>query len=498
MIITRNKIFFVILFLGVIFNFLLVFDIHYYLKMAFFFTFFATIPGFLIMLIFKIRNVGFWKYVIYTICTSITFFLITILAIFCLNKFPMLNDKMLTLICNSSYFNIYNECNIEETEIPLPVDNIWIGKDDILYGYYNDKIVKSIDKGGTWNTVYEFTEGYSCRRIWIDSRGTIFAGREGIGKIYISRDNGNSWSISLEFVCQNQPLENGRKEGFGTLWNMDEDSQGNLYVGEYGGEWDVNCAYIHKSTDGGLTWSIAYDSLAYDWPGRHIHMVKVDKKNDYIYASQGDGYKRARLIRSTDYGVTWITLQSETTESWLDGIDAQYTTMLFFEDYRLFGTDSESPNKIIRTSDDVIFSPVFEFGGKKNEYVWSSSKNDNGIAFFGTVIQKAGNYAGLYETRDKGYSWCMVKDLGITTSGYQGVSSISNFSKEGYAFYHDSCNNKTYKFKNKPTKDRISLFRIKNRSLSLYKILVFFNITLLLFIFIAYKRNPDLEFKLRT
>ena len=348
-------------------------------------------------------------------------------------------------------------CDIEETELPLSVDNIWIGKDDILYGYYDDELVKSIDNGRTWITVYKFTEGEGSRRVWIDSRGTIFAGRDNTGKMYMSKDNGNNWVVSLKFVRQNAPLSNGKSEGFGTLWNMDEDSLGNLYVGEYGGEWDANCAYIHKSTNGGLTWSIAYDSLAYGWPGRHIHMVKVDKKNDYIYASQGDGYKRARLIRSVDHGKTWTTLQARIQ-------DAQYTTMVFFPDYRLFGTDRENPNKIIRTSDDITFSSIFEFNGKINEYVWSSS-NNNDITFVGTVSEKAGNYVGLYETRDKGNSWCKVKDLGITTLGYQGVNNISNFSPEGYAYYHDSRNNKTYRFKDipKPIKGTLSLLEVKDK-----------------------------------
>ena len=142
-------------------------------------------------------------------------------------------------------------------------------------------------------------------------------------------------------------------------------------------------------------------------------MVKVDKKNDYIYASQGDDPERARLIRSTDHGKTWTTLQS-------GNVDFQYVTMEFFPDYRLFGTDSPNPNKIIRTSDDITFSSIFEVNGKINEYFWSSSTNNNDITFVGTLSERVGGHPSLYKTRDKGDNWCIVKDLGVTTSDWQG------------------------------------------------------------------------------
>lgn len=440
------------------------------------------------MLMLKIREIGFWEYLVYTIGLSIVFLMFGGLVVNWSNIVLHPNNWGADLTNSKSSF--YSGCDIEETELPLSVDNIWIGKDDILYGYYDNELVKSTDNGRTWIAVYKFTEGEGNRRVWIDSRGRIFAGGN-TGKMYMSKDNGNNWVVSLKFVCQNAPLSNGKSEGFGTLWNMDEDSLGNLYVGEYGGEWDANCAYIYKSTNGGLTWSIAYDSLAYGWPGRHIHMVKVDKKNDYIYATQGDGNERARLIRSTDHGKTWTTLQAGNT-------DFQYITMVFFPDYRLFGTDSQNPNKIIRTSDDITFLSIFEFNGKINEYVWSSS-NNNDIAFVGTVSESVGGPVGLYETRDKGDSWCKVKDLGITTLDYQGVNSISNFSPDGFAYYHDNLNNKTYRFKDisKPIKRTFPFLGIISKPLSLNRILFSFNIFLLIFTFIAYKRNPDLEFKLK-
>lgn len=484
---TRNKIFFGILIFGIIVNLLIHFNIQYfYLRAIFSFIFLITIPGLLIMLMLKIRKIDFWEYLVYLIGLSVAFVMFAGLAVNWTDIIIHPNEWGKDLSNGISSLN--SSCDIEEKELPIPVQSIWIGSDNVLYGYYNGKIVKSTDDGRTWITIYKFTEGEGSRQVWIDSRGTIFTGNDNTGKMYMSKDNDNNWVVSLKFVCQNATLANGKSEGFGTLWKMDEDSLGNLYVGEYGGEWDANCAYIHKSTDGGLTWKIAYDSLAYGWNGRHIHIVKVDKKNDYIYAAQGDGYDRARLIRSTDYGKTWTTLQSGT-------LDAQYTSMIFYPDFRLFGTDTDNPpNKIIKTSDDITFSSVLELSG---QFAWSSNKDFNGVAFIGTVSGNAGNHISLYETRDKGDSWCKVRDLGVTTSEFQGIDSISNFSSEGYAYYHENLNNKTYRFKDtsKPTKQTFPFLENISKPLSLNRILISFDVILLILTLIAYKRNPDLEFK---
>ena len=71
---TRNKIFFGILIFGLIANLLVYFDIQYfYLRAIFSFIFLSTIPGLLIMLILKIRKIGSWEYLVYTIGLSIAF-----------------------------------------------------------------------------------------------------------------------------------------------------------------------------------------------------------------------------------------------------------------------------------------------------------------------------------------------------------------------------------------------------------------------------------------
>ena len=71
---TKNKIFFGILIFVIIVNLLVFFDIQYlYLRAIFSFIFLIIIPGLLIILMLKIKEIGFWEYLVYTIGLSVAF-----------------------------------------------------------------------------------------------------------------------------------------------------------------------------------------------------------------------------------------------------------------------------------------------------------------------------------------------------------------------------------------------------------------------------------------
>jgi uncharacterized membrane protein len=71
---TKNKLLSGILIFGLITSLLVLFDIQYfYLRAILSFIFLITIPGLLIMLKLKIREIGFWEYLVYTIGLSIAF-----------------------------------------------------------------------------------------------------------------------------------------------------------------------------------------------------------------------------------------------------------------------------------------------------------------------------------------------------------------------------------------------------------------------------------------
>jgi len=105
---TRNKIFSGILIFGLIANLLVYFDIQYfYLRAIFSFIFLTTIPGLLIMLMFKIRKIGFLEYLIYTIGLSIAFLMFGGLAVNWILPWLHITDKPLSLIPLLISFDIF-------------------------------------------------------------------------------------------------------------------------------------------------------------------------------------------------------------------------------------------------------------------------------------------------------------------------------------------------------------------------------------------------------
>ena len=104
---TRNKIFSGILIFWLITTILVLLDIQFlYFRAIFSFIFLITIPGLLIMLMLKIRKIGFWEYLVYTIGLSVTFLMFG--GLFINWAFPLIGiNKPLSLIPLLISFNIF-------------------------------------------------------------------------------------------------------------------------------------------------------------------------------------------------------------------------------------------------------------------------------------------------------------------------------------------------------------------------------------------------------
>lgn len=104
---TKNKLFSGILFLGLIANLLVLFDIQYlYLREILSIVSLTIIPGLLIMLIFKIKKTVFWEYLVYTIGLSITLLMFGGLAINWILPWLHITDKPLSLIPLLTSFDV--------------------------------------------------------------------------------------------------------------------------------------------------------------------------------------------------------------------------------------------------------------------------------------------------------------------------------------------------------------------------------------------------------
>jgi hypothetical protein len=324
--------------------------------------------------------------------------------------------------------------SLEEWELSLAVVPVWVGPADTLYGYYNDEVYTSIDRGDFWASIHQFDGSDGCRGLFVDSRSTVFVDRKSTGKLQMGRFDGGlarTWSEPLDFVCGS---------GF---WKMDEDVHGNLFIGEYAGVWEDTCAYIHRSMDGGVTWEVVYEGT-----GRHVHFVAADPYTGSVYAAIGDGVARAKLLRSDDQGDTWNTIYQ-------GDFRAQPISIAFTEGYRIFGSDSGGTlnlwNSVYRTSNDQLFVDQLILYGEDNAFVWSLVKNVQDVLYAGTLSRDDGDdRVGIFVSHDDGRHWCRAKDFGVVATGYTGVNWMSNFDAAGYGYYHENVEHKTYRFRDGP------------------------------------------------
>jgi len=94
----KNKLFIGILAFMLIVNILVIFDINqFYIRAILAFIFIITIPGLLIMLCLKIRNINFWEYLVYTVGLSVSFIMFAGLAVNWILPWLNITDKPLSL-----------------------------------------------------------------------------------------------------------------------------------------------------------------------------------------------------------------------------------------------------------------------------------------------------------------------------------------------------------------------------------------------------------------
>jgi hypothetical protein len=316
--------------------------------------------------------------------------------------------------------------------IPLSraLNPVCIDKNGVLFGVQGSSIYKSIDHGITFSVSKEFPyDDINCLGMFVDSRNQIFITVYPERTMWRGKIKSDSveWAPVLKYTCS-YTSDPSHYLGF---WRMSEDTKGNLYAGEYGGNWTDTCAVVHKSNDGGSTWSIIYSGTQ-----RHIHFVCVDTFTNKLYLSIGDGVGRAFLLRSDDEGLTWKTLLNEYCK-------AQPISFIATAKYRFFGSDCSQGNSVFYTSDDVKFSDALTLKGEQDGIVFAMSEDHRGYIYASTRVELGDSYS-MYVSPDDGRSWMTL--LSNKGAQFKGITWISDFDSDNYAYYYDSQENLSYRF----------------------------------------------------
>lgn len=267
---------------------------------------------------------------------------------------------------------------------------------------YGDGVYKSVDGGKSWSNMGLKDSGH-ISQIWIDpanvnhvlvaSQGPLWSNGGDRG-LYESSDGGQSWTQILdidqytginEFVVHPEnpnvivATSYQRRRHVWTLINGGPGSG------------------IHKTTDGGKTWSRITAGLPTEHMGR-IGIAMAPSAPDMLYAIVEANDAEKGVYRSVDFGQTWKKRSGHMTSS------PQY--------YNELVVDPLNSNRLYSLD---TFSKVSEDGGKtftslSNEYrhvddhaLWIDPNNTDHLLM--------GGDGGVYESWDRGQKWRHAQNL---------------------------------------------------------------------------------------
>lgn len=270
---------------------------------------------------------------------------------------------------------------------------------------YGDGVYKSTDGGKSWTNMGLKDSGH-ISQIWVDpgDSDTVLVAAQGPlwnsggdRGLYKTTDGGKTWEAILtvdehtgvnEFVVDPRDADN--------IVASTYQRRRHVWVLINGGPGSA----IHKTTDGGKTWTKVESGLpSKDHMGR-IGLAGAPSEPDMIYAIIEASDEEKGVYRSTDFGATWEKRSDYMTTS------PQYYNELI--------VDPRDPDRVYSMN---TFTNVTEDGGK----TWSTLSldwrhvDDHALwidpDFTAHLI--IGGDGGIYESWDRGETWRHIRNLSL-------------------------------------------------------------------------------------
>jgi photosystem II stability/assembly factor-like uncharacterized protein len=294
------------------------------------------------------------------------------------------------------------------TIAPSRPDVVWVGSGEnnsqrsVSYG---DGVYRSLDGGKSWKNMGLKRSLHIGRIVvhpadhnvvYVAAMGPLW-GPGGERGVYKSLDNGETWDLVLEI-----------DENTGVVdVVMDPRDPDVLYAASYQRRrhtWTLinggPGSGIHKTTDGGLTWTELKGGLPGTDMGR-IGLAIAQKEPDTIYAIIEAAEDKGGFFRSQNGGTTWQKMSSYVAGS------PQY--------YNEIVPDPINPDRLYSMD---TFLQVTEDAGKTWNRLSVRSKHVDDHAMWidpdDTNHLLAGCDGGVYETFDRGDNWRFMPNLPVT------------------------------------------------------------------------------------
>ncbi len=285
---------------------------------------------------------------------------------------------------------------------------VWVGTGEnnsqrsVAFG---DGVYKSIDAGATWTHMGLKDSGH-ISQIWIDpddadhvlvaAQGPLWNSGGDRG-LYRTRDGGKSWDQVLEI-----DEHTGVNEFVVDPRNHDEivastyQRRRHVWVLINGGPGSG----IHKTTDGGKTWSKITHGLPKDEMGR-IGLAMAPSQPDTLYAVIEANDQEKGFYASKDFGNNW-----EKMSKYSSGSPQYYNEII---------VDPQDPERIYAMD---TYAQISEDGGKTFNKMGNDFRHVDDHALWidpdNTEHLYIGGDGGIYESWDRGKTWRHVRNLSIT------------------------------------------------------------------------------------
>ncbi|HYP52917.1 MAG TPA: hypothetical protein VEQ42_05220, partial [Pyrinomonadaceae bacterium] len=269
---------------------------------------------------------------------------------------------------------------------------------------YGDGVYRSDDGGKTWrNLGLKASEHISkividprdSNTVYVAAQGPLW-GPGGDRGLYKTTDNGKTWKKILE-ISENTGV---------TDVVQDPNNPDTLYASAYQRRRHVWTlinggpeSAIHKSTDGGATWTRLRAGLPTVDMGR-IGLAISPVDTNVIYATVEAADRRGGIYRSSDRGGSWERRN-----------DYDTTAMYYGEIFA-------DPKDVDRIYLPNVFMMVSDDGGRTLRRLGERSKHvDNHVIWINPANTNhyfVGSDGGLYESYDRGATWIFKQNLPVT------------------------------------------------------------------------------------
>ncbi len=274
-------------------------------------------------------------------------------------------------------------------------------------------LYRSVDYGDTWEKVYQFDTRIEGMHVTYNNVLIISTSKDRWDKAA----NGELWRSDNQGKDFHRVLK--LESGAASNWNITSDTEGYIFVSEYGYKsLPNNARRIYRSKDHGLTWEKIYEPE--EVQGYHNHVITIDQENNNtIYQVIGDNVKK--IIMSTDRGNTW--------EEILSGYHP--TSALQIDQYMLWGLDNLPYSGIIRydleTGDhDYSLITPKPYRGSIYDMLYV-----NNIIYAGLLSYAEDSWDGsIFISKDKGETWDLfatwpkISNMGI---GFYEFTTIGDY-----------------------------------------------------------------------